>query len=154
MSDLSPYIAITIGFVFGIIIMLLINLVNKRKHNSDIAFLQFERDHREQIRESKVFLHKTAYRDIFWCLFLLGLALIASFVLWGIPSPAASPELDPTISQQGAWVKFVPLLLWLAYTALSFLRFKRFSNVNSYMQAVNKIDAKIIKARKKMEKKK
>ena len=142
-----------LAFILGIVLTILgtsfFRQLKKKNLQDDLEFLQFERDHREMIRESKIHRDRVARRSIFSALFFLGFVLLVTLGIAFYPF-TATPDKGTMLSV----IHYLPIVLWLLYINYVYFLWKRYKNINSYQKHLYKIDAKMVKARKKLEKKK
>ena len=160
MTSIFTLIAFIAGFILACILLTLKKAFAKLNRESEIEFLQFERNHRELIRDSKVHRERIAKRSIFSALLVLG--VLMAFTLL-VPTLGYHESMHLVLvedfSKVSLWKYFFmsPVLkaaLWLIYIIYVFVLWRRYANMNAHQKFLYKIDAKMIKARKKLEGKK
>ncbi len=156
-------ILIAFAFLSGIFVTVIatkfLRKSTKESLQDDIEFLQFERDHREMLRESKIHRDRVAKRSVFSALFFLGVLIVLTLA---IPSASFNEALiiyEGDVTTDGIYARYVLLgrvkiLLWFFYTVYVFFLWNRYKNLSSYQKHLYKIDEKMIKVRKKLDKKK
>ena len=84
-KTMDSIILIAFAFLTGIFVTVIatkfLRKSTKESLQDDIEFLQFERDHREMIRQSKIHRDRVAKRSFFSALFFLSVVLVVSLVL-------------------------------------------------------------------------
>ena len=159
MTSIFTLIAFIAGFILACVLLGLKKLIAKRNRESEIEFLQFERDHRELIRDSKIHRDRVAKRSIFSALLLLGILLVITLA---VPSAGFTealttydPELPPNdpIYARYLLLARVKVFLWALYSGYVYFLWRRYANINSHQKFLYKIDAKMIKARKNLQRK-
>ena len=152
-KTMDSIILIAFAFLTGIFVTVIatkfLRKSTKESLQDDIEFLQFERDHREMIRQSKIHRDRVAKRSFFSALFFLSVVLVVSWVFVLYP-------FDTTPGKVSLWflVNYIPFVLWAFYLIYVYVLWKRYKNLSAYQEHLYKIDEKIIKARKKLDEKK
>lgn len=158
MNWLDPSIVSVIAFILGIVLTIVLSnffrQLKKRNLQDNLEFLQFERDHREKLRDSKIHRDRVARRSIFSALFFLGLGLIVTLLLTFMGTVQVTNNQGLALPLIDIWIRYMPVMIWVLYSGYVFILLKRYKNINAYQKHLYKIDAKIVKARKKLDKKK
>ena len=152
MTSIFTLIAFTAGFIIACVLLILKNLLAKRNRENEIEFLQFERNHRELIRDSKIHRDRIARRSIFSALLFLGVVIIITLGIALFPFTSNNTEFPAKAGIQ--MIHYIPFILWTHYLIYVFVLWRRYANINTHQKFLYKIDAKMIKARKKLEGKK
>ncbi len=171
MTSIFTLIAFIAGFIIACVLLFLKNQLAKRNRESEIEFLQFERDHRELLRDSKVHRERIARRSIFSALLFLGVVIIITLAIALFPFTTNNPEFPAKAGTQNQTtqsiefpakagiqitqiISYLPFILWTLYLIYVFVLWRRYANINAHQKFLYKIDAKMIKARKRLEGKK
>ena len=152
MTSIFTLIAFVAGFILACILFALKSVLGKRNRESEIEFLQFEKNHREMIRDSKVHRDRVARRSIFSALLFLGMLILITlmFIVFGTASIFGNSSITFPLLDRG--IQYLPFVLWTAYLIYVFVLWRRYANINAHQKFLYKIDAKMVKARKRLEK--
>lgn len=152
MESISPNMQLFIAFGAGVLVTLMLvwfnGLLKARDKQAEIDFLQFERDHREQIRESKIHRDRIFRRSVFGSLFFFSIVAIVNLLV-EIFSESAIFENSLNLSSV-----HIVLTLWSLYIIYVYILWQRYKNINNFQKMIYKIDGKLVKARQKMASKK
>ena len=107
--------------------------------NDDIAMLQLERKHLEEIKKSSVAMNRSAFRSVFLILTLMAIAQAAD----------AISDLIPGAQWPKVALVTVPWLL-VVIAGVTYLR--RYDNLRNYEQSILEIDSKLVKLEEKRQK--
>ena len=153
MNSMNPIILSLIAFIVGVVLTIGLTSffrdLKKKNLQDDIEFLQFERNHREMIRESKDHRDRVARRSIFSALFFLSVVIVVSLVFVLYPFAETTDKVSPWLL-----IHYIPFIFWALYLVYAYSLWHRYKNLSAYQEHLYKIDEKMIKARKKLDKKK
>jgi len=154
-ASLISVILYGLAFLAGIVLTGLFSRFfrhTKQKNiKSDISFLQFERDHREMIRDSKIHRDRVARRSVFTALFFLGLVIIITFIVVVIAPTFLTTNEGITFPPLDSGIYIFPVILWTLYLVFVFYLWQRYKSINNFQRHLYKIDEMIVKASKKLD---
>ncbi|MBT8142165.1 MAG: hypothetical protein HKN88_03005 [Gammaproteobacteria bacterium] len=151
MLNSNPVILVSVAFLSGIFLTLVFGKIAKviksRDRQSEIDFLQFERDHRELLRDSRIHRERLFRRSMFAALLCSAVVLIFTLVLL-IGKFSGAEEVG--IFSAKTSISLL-ILAWAVYLVYLLMLWRRYKNINNYQKMLYQLEKRIIKTRQKLE---
>jgi hypothetical protein len=142
MEDLK---SLLIGIVGGLIVLALSKLYRgyrRRSIQDDIRFLEFERQHLEEMKRSSIEMNRSSFRAIFIIFLLIGLANLLPKFLSVVNAEALS-----------GFSTLLTLVIWSVFVGLCFKYWRRYENLKNFRDATRKMNEKLQSLQDKLQRK-
>lgn len=132
---MEDFKALLLGIIGGIIVLGLARAYRGYRRKSiqdDIKFLEFEKQHLEEMKRSSVEMNRSSFRAIFALFLFIGLAnLLPKFLIF------VDSEAFNLISS------IMTLVIWSLFVGLCIKFWRRYDNLKNYKDATHKMNKKL-----------
>lgn len=136
--------ALLIGISGGLVVLALSKVYRgfrKRSIQDDIRFLEFERQHLEEMKRSSVELNRSSFRAIFALFLFIGLSNLST-IFFAVIDPVALSGVSSLFN----------LLIWAMFVGLCIKFWRRYDNLKNYKEATRKMNERLETLQDKLDK--
>lgn len=130
MNDFKSLIIGVFGGLIVLVISKLFREYRKRSVRDDIEFLEYEKNHLQQMKKSSVEMNRSSFRALFAVLMFIALANLV-------------PRVLDIFGINDLIIDFLGLLLWGFVFGFSIKFWHRYDNLKNYKEATAKIEDKL-----------